>query len=268
MALGIGRMFGVRLPPNFNSPLRASSIIDFWQRWHMTLTRFLTAYIYNPLTLWLTRRRAARVRSGFAAPSKGPGAFIELLMFPILLTMLVSGIWHGAGYTFIVWGVLHGFYLTVNHAWRLLGPKLWRDKLSYERFMQPTGFIITFMCVSASMVIFRSANLKTAADLLQGMLGLHGIGLSQLKNISVGRMKIAFWIAVPAFIALVCPNTLQILSRYEPALGWNPSPHDGPTLRNRILWGPSLAWAAAVSIIMVVGILYLGGQSEFLYWQF
>jgi len=100
------------------------------------------------------------------------------------------------------------------------------------------------------------------------MLGLHGIGLSQLKNISVGRMKIAFWIALPAFIALMCPNTLQILNRYEPALEWNPSPHDGATLRNRILWGPSLARAAAVSIITVVGILYLGGQSEFLYWQF
>jgi alginate O-acetyltransferase complex protein AlgI len=124
------------------------------------------------------------------------------------------------------------------------------------------------VCVAASMVIFRSANLKTAADLLQGMLGLHGIGLSQLTNISVGRMKIAFWITVPAFIALVCPNSLEILSRYEPALGWKPSPHDGGTAKARILWGPSLAWAVAVSMIVAIGILYLGGQSEFLYWQF
>ncbi len=179
MALGIARLFGVRLPPNFNSPLRASSIIDFWLRWHMTLTRFLTAYIYNPLALWLTRRRAARGRPSFAGPNKSPGAFIELLMFPTLLTMLVSGIWHGAGYTFIVWGVLHGLFLTVNHAWRLLGPKLWRDKSRYERFMQPAGFIITFACVAASMVIFRSADLKTAIHLLQGLFGLHGIGLEQ-----------------------------------------------------------------------------------------
>src|SRR5260370_4610138 len=130
----------------------------------MTLTRFLTAYIYNPLALWLTRRRAARDRAGFAGPNKSPGAFIELLMFPILLTMLVSGIWHGAGYTFIVWGVLHGFYLTVNHAWRLLGPKLWRNKSSYYRFIEPAAFIITFVCVAASIVTFRSANLHTTAD--------------------------------------------------------------------------------------------------------
>jgi len=264
MALGIARFFGVRLPPNFNSPLRASSIIDFWQRWHMTLTRFLTAYIYNPLALWSTRRRAVRVRSGFVGPSKGPGAFIELLMFPILLTMLVSGIWHGAGYTFILWGLLHGLFLTVNHAWRLLGPKLWRNKSHYKRFMQPAGFIVTFACVAASMVIFRSANLKTATDLLQGMLGLHGIGLRS----GMGLKSVAFWIAALAFIAFACPNTLQILSRYEPALGWKAHPHDGATTNPRVLWAPSLAWAVAVSMIATIGILYLGGRSEFLYWQF
>jgi len=264
MALGIARLFGIRLPPNFNSPLRASSIIDFWQRWHMTLTRFLTAYIYNPLALWLTRRRAARGRSGFAGPSKGLGAFMELLMFPVLLTMLVSGIWHGAGYTFIVWGVLHGVFLTVNHAWRLRGPKLWRDKSSYTRFMQPVGFIITFTCVALSMIIFRSANLKTAADLFHGIVGLHGIGLRS----GISLKSIAFWIAGPAFIAFVCPNTLQILSRYEPALGWKPSPRDGATVVTRVLWGPSLAWAAVVLAILAIGIFNLGGQSEFLYWQF
>jgi D-alanyl-lipoteichoic acid acyltransferase DltB (MBOAT superfamily) len=270
MALGIARLFGVRLPPNFNSPLKASSIIDFWLRWHMTLTRFLAAYIYNPLALLLTRRRAARGRSGFGGRNKSLGAFIELLMFPTLLTMLVSGIWHGAGYTFIVWGVLHGVFLTVNHAWRLVGPKLWRDKSCYERFMQPTGFVITFACVAASMIIFRSANLKTAAELFKGMLGLHGIGWSQLtgSDAVVGRTRVAFWIAVSAFIALVCPNTLQILSRYEPALGWKPSPQDGATAKTSLLWTPSLAWLVAVSIIAAIGILYLGGQSEFLYWQF
>jgi len=264
MALGIARLFGIRLPPNFNSPLRASSIIDFWLRWHMTLTRFLTAYIYNPLALWLTRRRAARVRSGFVRPNKGLGSFIELLMFPTLLTMLVSGVWHGAGYTFILWGLLHGLFLTVNHAWRLLGPKLWRDKLRYARFMEPTGFLITFACVAASMVIFRSPNLKTAAALLQGMLGLHGIGLRG----GIGLKGISLWIAASALIAFVGPNTLQMVSQYEPALGWKPSPPDGATTPNRLLWAPSLGWAIAVSIVATTGILYLGGQSEFLYWQF
>ena len=76
MALGLARFFGIRLPPNFDSPLRASSIIDFWLRWHMTLTRFLTAYIYNPLVLWLTRRRLAKGQRGFGGPnSTGWGVY-------------------------------------------------------------------------------------------------------------------------------------------------------------------------------------------------
>jgi alginate O-acetyltransferase complex protein AlgI len=267
MALGMARMIGVQLPLNFNSPLRASSIIDFWLRWHVTLTRFLTAYIYNPLALWLTRRRAARGKPGLAGRNKTIGAFLELLMFPTLLTMFISGMWHGAGYTFIVWGVLHGVYLAINHAWRLVGPKLLGSKARYERVMRPCGFVITFVCVAASMIIFRAPNLKTAAGLLQGMLGLHGIGWAALK-IGVGRMRTAFWIAAPAFIALLCPNTLQMLSKYGPALDWRPNPQDRATVTPKIAWRPSLAWAAAISIIVAIGILYLGGQSEFLYWQF
>lgn len=269
MALGIARLFGVRLPANFNSPLRASSIIDFWLRWHMTLTRFLTAYIYNPLALWLTRRRAARGLTGFAGRDKSSGAFIELLMFPTLLTMFVSGVWHGAGYTFIVWGLLHGLFLTVNHAWRLLGPKLWREKSRYEQFMEPAGFVITFSCVAASMVIFRSVNLNTATHLLEGMLGLHGVGLSGLRgNFAIGLKDMVLWLGASAFIAFRCPNTLQILSWYEPALGWKPSLHDSSSPQTRILWRPSLAWALAVSMIVAIGMLNLGGRSEFLYWQF
>ena len=264
MALGIARLFGVKLPPNFNSPLRASSLIDFWLRWHMTLTRFLTAYIYNPLALWLTRRRTAKGHPLVTERNMGPAAFFELMMFPILLTMFISGIWHGAGYTFIVWGLVHGGYLTVNHAWRLMGRRLWRDKGRYERFMQPTGFIITFVCVAASMVIFRSPNLKTATHLLQGMVGLHGIGLSS----GLGLKKIAIWITAAAVIAFAFPNTLQILSRFEPALGWKPSLRDAAITTTSFAWKPSLAWAVVVAVIVAVGVLNLGGQSEFLYWQF
>ena len=268
MALGIARLFGIRLPPNFNSPLQASSIIDFWLRWHMTLTRFLTAYIYNPLALWSTRRRASRGESGLGGRNKGAGAFIELMMLPTVLTMFISGMWHGAGYTFIVWGLLHGVFLSVNHAWRLVGPRLWRDKLRYTRFMQPVGFIITFFCVATSMVLFRSPTLKAAGDLFNGMLGLHGIGLSGMRNDGIGLKTIAICSGIAAFIALLCPNSLEILSRYEPALGWKPRPHGGLMPDGRVLWAPSVAWAMAVSLIATVAILYLGGQSEFLYWQF
>ena len=245
MALGLARFFGIRLPQNFNSPLQASSIIDFWLRWHMTLTRFLTAYIYNPLTLWLTRRRLAKGRSVLGARNTTVGAFVYLLMFPLLVTMFLSGLWHGAGYGFIFWGLLHGFYLTVNHAWRLVGPPRWPDRLSYDRFMKPVGFVLTFVSVSAAMVFFRSSTMASATDLVRGMIGLNGVALPQAifdysrlvgqsgyiewewlpsQGVAKDFMMMVIWIAILMFIALACPNTLQMLARFEPALGVKPRP--------------------------------------------
>lgn len=288
MALGIARLFGVRLPPNFNSPLKASSIIDFWLRWHMTLTRFLTAYIYNPLALSLTRRRLARGRAGFGGRQTTVGAFVELLMFPTLLTMFVSGVWHGAGYLFILWGVLHGVFLTINHGWRLIGPKLWRDRVSYARFMQPAGFVLTLVCVAVSMVVFRSPTMEAAGGLLQGMLGVNGIGLPASIYDRLGPLAgwlhtagvvtgvdgdtdlimMALWILLLSAIAFACPNTLQLLGRDDPALGWKPNPSDVAAGRVHIAWNASIAWAMMISVLAAIGILHLGGQSEFLYWQF
>ncbi len=288
MALGSARFFGIRLPPNFNSPLRATSIIDFWLRWHMTLTRFLTAYIYNPVALSLTRRRLAKGQTGISASHASVGAFIELLMFPTLLTMLVAGTWHGAGYTFILWGLIHGLFLTCNHGWRMLGPRLWRDRASYSRFMQPFGFLLTFLCVASSMVVFRSSTLKSASRVLRGMLGLNGIaltdsiydhlhplgrllhyaGVARGMDAGVDFKGTSVWILITGIIALACPNTLQLLDRYEPALGWKPKPDGIAVLGKPIVWNASLAWAAAVAVVAAIAILHVGGGSEFLYWQF
>ena len=179
MALGLARFFGIRLPPNFNSPLRASNIIQYWLRWHMTLTRFLTAYIYNPLMLWLTRRRLEKRKPGFSGRNATVGAFVSLLMFPTVITMFVSGLWHGAGYGFIIWGLLHGFYLTINHAWRVVAARLWSDRSSCDRIMNPTGFVLTFVSVTIGMIFFRSPTIMSAIDLLKGIIGMNGIALPQ-----------------------------------------------------------------------------------------
>ena len=290
MALGIARFFGVRLPQNFNSPLQATSIIDFWLRWHMTLTRFLTAYIYNPLTLWLTRRRLSKGRPGLSAHNPTLGAFFYLLMFPLLLTMFVSGLWHGAGYGFIIWGVLHGFYLTINHAWRLIRPRLWSDTPSYQRFMKPVGGLLTFTAVVVAMILFRSPTLTSAVDLMKGLVAHNGVALPQAIYDHLGPLtgwfhrlgvttmnseiwggqefgKAVMWIFTCLFIALACPNTQQILAPYEPALGVTP---DGRKfVGGRVIeWSASLPWAIGVSIVAALGVLSLGGPSEFLYWQF
>jgi alginate O-acetyltransferase complex protein AlgI len=288
MALGAARFLGIRLPVNFNSPLRASSIIDFWLRWHVSLTRFLTAYIYNPVALALTRRRLTKGRSGFGGRNTTFGAFVQVLMFPTMLTMFVSGVWHGAGYTFILWGLLHGAYLTINHGWRLIGKELWLDRESYTRFMKPIGFALTFTCVAASMVVFRASTIHAAVELLKGMIGLNGLALPASIFDSLGPLAewlhyagivrglgsginmemIAIWVPFLALISLACPNTLQILARYEPALGVQPSPRESGVVEKVLVWNASVAWGIALAVVAAIGILHLGGQSEFLYWQF
>lgn len=289
MALGLARLFGIKLPPNFNSPLRASNIVDFWLRWNMTLTRFLTAYIYNPLMLWLTRRRVAKGRLGFGGRNTTVGAFVSLLMGPTILTMFICGLWHGAGYGFVVWGVLHGFYITINHAWRLMGRRLWRDRQSYDRFMQPAGWIVTFITVTATMVFFRAPTIASAVDLVKGMIGVNGIGLPEgmfarlgpaaalLQHVGIIAISetvhdflvTGIGVAILLLIALAVPNTLEILGRYQPALGVRPNATTLAIGKIKLAaWGPSLAWAVVMSAIAAIALVHIGGPSEFLYWQF
>jgi D-alanyl-lipoteichoic acid acyltransferase DltB (MBOAT superfamily) len=287
MAIGIARLFGVRLPPNFNSPLRATSIIDFWLRWHMTLTRFLTAYLYNPLCLGLTRRRLARGLAGFGGRSTTIGSFVTLLMLPTIFTMCVSGLWHGAGYTFIFWGFLHGIFLTINHLWRLFARRSWPDRPRYQRIMAPVGFIITFLCVVTAMVYFKSPTMASAWNIVQGMAGLHGITIPPtafqrlgplagwIRDVGVGLgaaddifFKLWEWILALSALAFFAPNSLQILARYEPALGVEQATAYNIGPRLRLIWRTSFGWTAAAAVIAVVGVLHTGGVSEFLYWQF
>jgi alginate O-acetyltransferase complex protein AlgI len=288
MALGLGRFFGVRLPANFNSPLKATNIIDFWLRWHMTLTRFLTAYIYNPLALWLTRRRMAKGLPGFGGKNPSVGAFFQLLAAPTILTMFVSGLWHGAGYLFILWGLLHGLYLSINHAWRLFGPRLWPGARNHPGFMRSAGFVLTFASVVAAMVLFRSANVGAAKELLHGMVGLHGVTLpeqiyvhlgpltgllrsfvSPSNSMSAQELVLAIaWVGALSLVALLLPNTLELMGRYEPALGVRPVPAGYLTWGRALDWAPTAPWAVALSSLLVAAVMRLGGKSEFLYWQF
>ena len=288
MALGIARCFGVRLPPNFDSPLKANSIIDFWLRWHMTLTRFLTAYLYNPLVLSLTRRRVAKGKSALGGRGTSAGAFIMLLAGPTLFTMFISGLWHGAGYLFVLWGLLHGVYLSINHAWRIFGVRLFKRSGKREAQRWWPGFVLTFLSVVVAMVLFRSANLAAAKAILKGMLGLGGIGLPTSLFDSVGSIAARLhgivyastemsttdflaaiaWVGALLVSALLLPNTLQILDRFAPALSAARATAEIHWLRRLLSWSPSLSWAIGLSLLAVAAVIRLGGQSEFLYWQF
>jgi D-alanyl-lipoteichoic acid acyltransferase DltB (MBOAT superfamily) len=289
MACGAALFFGIRLPLNFDSPLKATNIIDFWSRWHVTLTRFLTAYIFNPLALALTRRRVAKGLPVLGGGSSSLSAFLHVLALPTLATMLVSGAWHGAGYTFILWGMLHGLYLIVNHAWRQYGISVSKTKDVGEpdpHLARLAGLALTFFAVVCSMVLFRAPDIASALNVFQGMIGLHGVSLpSELAKL-VGMPSIApmmlltgevdtktfvtagAYVAGLLAIALSMPNSLQVLSTYKPALQIPSRPPILFGVGPAVHWHPTVLWMMFVAVLAALTMMQITGQSEFLYWQF
>jgi hypothetical protein len=201
--------------------------------------------------------------------------------------MFLSGLWHGAGYLFVIWGLLHGVYIAINHGWRLLASRLWRNNERYEQVMRPTGFVITFVSVAVAMILFRSTSVDSAAELLKGFFGLNGIGLpaqilertglnqvagsivSVSDTLSATDFVLALtWTFALLVIALVFPNSVQVLFRDRPVLGESYADLNTSILGNRVSWRPSLPWAFAISVLAAASVLRLAGESEFLYWQF
>jgi len=224
MALGAGRLFGVKLPMNFNSPLRAHNIVEFWGRWHITLTRFLTAYVYTPLVLHITRTRLAKGKSVLHGRLSSLSAIVALVALPTLLTMAVSGVWHGVGWQFVIWGLLHGGYLTINQSWRLLRPRFWPDQVSYDRIMKPLGAFLTFMAVTVAMVFFRATSPASALSILGGMVGVNGVVPHLYENLGFGlstylvNLIMPFsWVGILLLIVMLMPNSLELMRRFQPA---------------------------------------------------
>jgi D-alanyl-lipoteichoic acid acyltransferase DltB (MBOAT superfamily) len=268
MACGIALFFGVRLPMNFNSPLKATNIIDYWLRWHITLTRFLTAYVYNPIALALSRRRAARNQAMLRSHGSDKSAFFLLLAGPTLATMLLSGIWHGAGYTFIVWGLMHGIYLIINHTWRQYGPPPGKGSLASSPY---AGLAVTFVAVVVAMIFFRSPDLASAANVLKGIVGAHGLGLPHGGDGAPGLGTLAKGIAycgILLAIALFLPNSLEVMSKYDPALQYSKQPPQVAGWGPCLYWHPTLPWMVLIAVLAGLSITRLTGKSEFLYWQF
>lgn len=152
MAIGIGLMFGIILPQNFNSPYQANSITDFWKRWHMTLSRFLRDYVYIPL---------GGNRNGF-----GWG------LFAAAITMIIGGFWHGAAWTFVLWGVLHGLFIGIHRLWMKAG----------VRMAEPLAITITFLSVTAAWAVFRAESVTQAISIWKGMIGVNGFAIPSVVS--------------------------------------------------------------------------------------
>jgi D-alanyl-lipoteichoic acid acyltransferase DltB (MBOAT superfamily) len=261
MAIGLSRLFGIKLPLNFDSPYKAINIIEFWRRWHITLSRFLRDYLYIPLG---GSRKGQIRRYG-----------------NLLATMLLGGLWHGAGWTLILWGGLHGLYLIVNHAWHSLRVKLGHDIKKSTQLGRLAGMSLTFFVVVIAWIFFRATNLEAALALLSAMAGFHGVVLPgswynlyhwriiemlHTMDIDFGSMAHfndgeGWWIMTLWILAWFAPNTQQIMARFSPALD------DMPTT-SRLLWQPNIAAMLVLSIILLYTLTEIGKVSEFLYFQF
>jgi hypothetical protein len=265
MAIGLSLLFGIRLPLNFNSPYKSSSIIEFWRRWHITLSRFLRDYVY--IVLGGNRHGNFRRYSN------------------LMITMLLGGAWHGANWTFIVWGGLHGFYLLVNHYWQTSSFNFVSSNKIVSLITEKIYLIITFVAIVIAWVVFRADNLTAAQLILEGMFGQHGIrmplkwfnhsgnikqwlvlhgvefGNSQTFNAS----KLPLRLLICFLIVWCMPNTQEIFSHFKPALAIKTI---SKAQKKWWQWQPNLIWLIIVTMIAVSGILSLGELSEFIYFQF
>jgi D-alanyl-lipoteichoic acid acyltransferase DltB (MBOAT superfamily) len=246
MAVGLGLLFGLRLPINFASPYRSTSIIEFWRRWHITLSRFLRDDLYIPLG---GNRR---------------GSFRRYLN--LMITMLLGGLWHGAGLTFLAWGCLHGVYLLVNHGWRAVRGRDHEQRSESgshaPRCFAPgrwLGGACTFLAVVVGWVLFRAEHFGDAWVLYQGMLGQRGMGAlpgGGIEALALGGL---------AVVCFAAPNLYEWMQHERVALG------SGGLLRpcpEALRWRPSLAWAAVMAVVAAWALLGIERYSEFLYFQF
>jgi alginate O-acetyltransferase complex protein AlgI len=266
MALGLARMFSINFPLNFDSPFKAESIIDFWQRWHMTLSRYIMSYVYTPLQMWMRARRQARGKGVSRRDLAAPGAFLSLVAFPMMVTLFIAGVWHGAGFQFVVYGLLHGFYLTVNHAWRLRFHKRVPDPHPIPWIRLVTRFssmLLTFACVVISFVVFRSSGMSHAISILSSIAGMHrGAHYSLPGGVAPKLAKITVGFA----IVWILPNTQQILSRFQPSLqesAWQTTP-----AYQKLVWLPNMGWAAVFGCLLLLALWNMQDPSTFLYFQF
>jgi alginate O-acetyltransferase complex protein AlgI len=192
-------------PADERKQVRLILLIDFWARWHITLTRFLTLYLFNPVAMRVSRRRAKRGQSSSRKGTRNLPAFLSLVVWPTVFTMTLAGIWHGAGLQFIVFGVLHAIYLSVNHAWRIFGPQ----HLAPSRLRAGIFVLMTYGCVLVGQIFFCADSLNDAGIVLKAMAG-HALGF----DAPGGLVRIIIGFA----ICLILPNTQQIMREYRPVL--------------------------------------------------
>jgi alginate O-acetyltransferase complex protein AlgI len=253
MAIGLGLLFGIRLPENFNRPYAALSIRDFWRRWHITLSRFLRDYLYIPLG------------GSRAGPTRAQAN--------LLITMVLGGIWHGAGWTFLAWGALHGSYLIAQRLF-----ETWRMHLGLPPLPAPIAWALTLTAVLFAWVPFRAESFAATLAIWHGMLFMGPLLPGAFSHFigSTGNDALAFLglgVAGPAHLSLQRWSWLlpMLLGSLVLAIVL-PNGHRAAALLDRMVPQPGLAASrlagAAVSVLLVASLVYLSHETVFLYFQF
>jgi alginate O-acetyltransferase complex protein AlgI len=260
MAIGLSCLFGLKLPVNFFSPYRAQNISDFWRMWHATLARFLRDYVYSPLGGFFCSPRRQR--------------------FNLFVTMFVGGIWHGAGWTFVVYGLCHGTYVVVHQLWRIKvsGPLQLVGRKDYKAAAQ----LVTFLVVALTLVVFRADSLTSAGRVLGAIFQWNGLQfapeyMAALKSTTTLEFTSMFFggnygvsvvylsLALALAVCWLLPSTYQLFRRCEVAID---KPLAGREPVISLQWQASRAWAVYIAILAVASMLNLTQVSEFLYFQF
>lgn len=252
MAVGIALFFNIWFPLNFFSPYKVTSIIDFWRSWHITLSNWLRDYLYIPL---------GGNRYGFPAQMRS-----------LFITFLLGGLWHGAGWTFIIWGGLHGVFLIINHAWRRMGIVL----------NQYICWIITFFAVVIGWVFFRADSPRAALMILQGMSGLNGISVPKgmpgfdmfahagIFTISPVSGFMVIYVVIGLFIVFFLPNLYEIAGVFSSPLIKEKQLKIAriDPFQIRVTYRQSIRWIVLVAIVASAAIIWIQTTSDFLYFQF
>lgn len=258
MALGLARIFSIRFPLNFDSPYKATSITEYWQRWHMTLTRYVTLYLYNPILLHIQRKRLAAGKKISRKALATPNGFVSMVAYPTVATMLLTGLWHGAGLQFLIFGLLHGLYLTANQAWRHFRTRVKGAEINEAAHSWPTLMLFrigVWFQVAFALIFFRADNLKAALGMIHDLVGRNGAG--HIGALLEGAAGFALF---P--IVWLMPNTQQILGE-EPVVAarfsWG---------LHKLRWSPSLSWSLVIAVLFFAVLANLGETTSFLYFQF
>lgn len=272
MALGLARMFSIDFPLNFDSPYKSSSIIEVWTRWHMTLGRYIFQYLYGPLTRMVRDYRRQQGKGISRKDRASIGTFVQIVAMPLIVTMVLAGIWHGAGLQFMAFGLLHGLFLSINHAWRQFHGRPHAGAYGENRILgilrHGSSVLLTFACIVVSLVFFRANSIQQAFSIVGGMVGLHGMNgaLATTWYDPTDMHRALPLIAVGLAIIWGLPNTHQMLTHFKPSLEKTAWEQQG--VPKVLTWAPNRVWALVVGALFFVVLVKLQQPATFLYFQF